>query len=77
MADKDGVIKVYGKIDKGPNTIIRVQASMYEGNKYLHVREFFMGDDEEWHPTKKGFTFTEGDQVEDLIGLLQEAREDF
>lgn len=73
MADK-----VYGVIEKGPTTRVTVKKSEYKGREYLHIREFYLQDGTgEWLPTQKGFTFTEGVQVTDLIALLEQAKEDF
>lgn len=79
----DNVKKFYGSIEKGPTTRLQVQAAEYKDKDYLHVREFYLPDtgertnNDDWRPTKKGFTFTEGIQIEELIALLMEAQEDF
>lgn len=79
----DTIKKFYGSIEKGPTTRLQVQTAEYREKEYLHIREFYLPDtgertnNEDWLPTKKGFTFTEGVQIEELIALLTTAKEDF
>ncbi len=72
MADK-----VYGTIEKGPNTRVVVKSSTYNAKEYLHIREHYVDDAGELKPTKKGFTLSEGVQIEELISMLTVAKEDF
>ncbi len=74
--------KTYGTIEKGPNLRIEVKTGEYNGKTSLHLREHYLTEDGathvgEWLPTKKGFTLSEGVQIEDLIKLLEQAKEDF
>lgn len=76
------VDKTYGVIEKGPGLRIEVKSSEYNGKEVLHIREHYLTEDGattvgEWLPTKKGVTLSEGIQIEDLIKLLEQAKEDF
>ena len=69
--------KTYGVIGQNPTSRVEVKTNTFNGRKLLHLRVHFLGDDNEWHPTKKGFTFFEGVQIDDMIALLQVARKDY
>jgi len=63
--------KVIHEIHKNHATVIRISIDMYQGKDYVDVREFYLGDDDEFHPTKKGVKFSQ-DLVGDMVkGLKQ------
>jgi len=39
-------------------TEIRVVAQEYSGRCYLHIRQYFLGDDNEFRPTQKGVSLS-------------------
>lgn len=47
--------KTIAEFDKGEDQV-RVSLSEFHGRQYIDVRVFFMADDGEWKPTKKGLT---------------------
>lgn len=42
------------KIKKAASAEIWVSLREYQGRQYIDVREHFLADDRNWHPTKKG-----------------------
>lgn len=42
------------KIKKSGSAEIWVSLKEYQGRQYIDVREHFIADDRQWHPTKKG-----------------------
>jgi hypothetical protein len=53
---------------KNPTEEIRASLSSYKGKQYLDLRVYYLGDDDEYHPSKKGITV-----APDLLGELEEA----
>ncbi len=53
---------------KNPTEEIRASLSTYKGKQYLDLRVYYLGDDDEYHPSKKGITLSP-----DLLGELEEA----
>jgi hypothetical protein len=47
--------KIIAEFDKGEDQV-RVSLSEFHGRQYVDVRVFYMADDGEWKPTKKGIT---------------------
>lgn len=47
--------KIIAEFDKGEDQV-RVSLSEFHGRQYVDVRIFYMADDGEWKPTKKGIT---------------------
>ena len=62
-----------GDISKGNDKII-VAVKEFKGKEYIDIRIHFENDKGEWIPTKKGITIAP-DNVDEMIRLLQEARE--
>lgn len=62
-----------GDIAKGNDRII-VAVKEFKGKGYIDIRTHFENDKGEWIPTKKGITLAP-DNVDELIRLLREARE--
>jgi hypothetical protein len=42
------------KIKKSVNAEIWICLREFQGRQYVDIREHFLGDDRQWHPTKKG-----------------------
>jgi len=46
-------------IKKNDYTQIQISESEYQGQKYIHIREYYLDrNTDEYHPTKKGIAFT-------------------
>lgn len=63
-----------GEIERNRTEKIRVELSNYRGKDFISVRIYFLADNGEWRPTKKGVT-VRPDQLDELIGLLNQAKE--
>lgn len=48
--------KVIATLQKNALEQIQIAVKEYQGHTYVDLRLFFLGDDEQWHPTKKGLT---------------------
>jgi hypothetical protein len=62
-----------GEIQKGKDKII-VTVKEFKGKQYIDLRTHFENDQGEWIPTKKGISLTP-DNLDDMIGFLQKAKE--
>lgn len=69
--------RLYGTVEKGRATRLEVYGATYQGRERLHIREHYLDDDEEWRPTKKGFTLADADQIALLIDTLKSAMVDY
>lgn len=47
----------YAEIEKGED-LVRVNATEFKGRQYIEVRTYYMAEDGEWKPTKKGITLS-------------------
>lgn len=56
------------EIEKNPTERIKITISEFKKRKYVDIRTFFLNDDMEWMPTKKGVTIPP-----DLVDLVIEA----
>jgi hypothetical protein len=48
--------KVIATIGKNALEQLQIAVKEYQGHTYVDIRLFFLGDNEQWHPTKKGIT---------------------
>lgn len=48
--------KVIAELQKGPLDKLVISVREYQGHAFIDIRLLFLGDDEQWHPTKKGIT---------------------
>ena len=56
------------QIAKSANSCIRVEHREYKSHTFIDARQYYLGDDGDWHPTKKGVTIPT-----DLVGDVIEA----
>ena len=61
--------KVVGTVEKNALERIQIAVKEYHGHLYIDVRLWFLGDDEQWHPTKKGITVSP-DQWDEFMTAL-------
>jgi hypothetical protein len=47
--------KQIAQIEKGED-VVRIALTEFRKRQYIEVRTYYMGDDGEWKPTKKGIT---------------------
>ena len=57
-------------IQKNSATQVRGEIGEFKGRELIHLREYYLAEDGEWRPTKKGVTFS-SDFIEELVeGVL-------
>lgn len=61
-------------IERGPGQQIHIRLTTFRGREYLDLRSFYLTDDEEWKPTKKGIAVPV-ELYEELMAGLKEAGE--
>ena len=64
---------IIGEIERNDTERLRIEASNYKGSDFLSVRIYYLADNGEWRPTKKGIT-VKPDKVDELIGFLNEGK---
>lgn len=67
METKDVIV---GEVVKKDSEKLVIASKEYQGFAYIDIRQFFLSDNGEWLPTKKGVTLSPK-KVKDLIGILQ------
>lgn len=65
---------IIGEIERNDTERLRIEASNYKGSDFISVRIYYLADNGEWRPTKKGIT-VKPEKVDELIGFLSEAKE--
>ena len=63
-----------GEIERSDTEQLRVECSNYRGRDFVSVRIYYLADNGEWRPTKKGVT-VKPDKIDELIDLLTQAKE--
>jgi len=64
---------IIGEIERNDTERLRIEASNYKGSDFISVRIYYLADNGEWRPTKKGIT-VKPDKVDELIGFLTEGK---
>ena len=66
--------KNYAEIEKGED-LVRVSLTEFKGRQYVEIRTYYMADDGEWKPTRKGITLAP-DLMKQVSNALISALED-
>ncbi len=66
--------KNYAEIEKGED-LVRVSLTEFKGRQYVEIRTYYMADDGEWKPTRKGITLAP-DLMKQVSDALNSALED-
>jgi hypothetical protein len=61
-------------IERGPGQQIQVRLTTFRGREYLDLRNFYLDDNDEWKPTKKGIAVPV-ELYDELMAALKEAGE--
>ena len=61
--------KIIAELPKGPLDKLVISLREYQGHAFVDLRLYFLGDDEQWHPTKKGITVSPS-QWDDFMAAL-------
>jgi len=67
---------VLAEIEKNPMEKIMITISEFKKKRYVDLRVYFMNDEMEWRPTKKGITIAP-DLIDQVIDALKRAKEEF
>jgi hypothetical protein len=65
---------IIGEIERSEIERLKVECSNYRGKDFLSIRIYYLAENGEWRPTKKGVT-VKPDKVDELIDLLKQAKE--
>ena len=66
--------KNYAEIEKGED-LVKVSLTEFKGRQYVEVRTYYMADDGEWKPTRKGITLAP-DLMKQVSSALNKALDD-
>lgn len=66
--------QVVHSFEKNPTEQVRVSITVFKGKEYVDLRIYYKGDDEEFHPSKKGLTLSV-DLFEELEAGVQKLKE--
>jgi hypothetical protein len=58
------------EFDRSPTQKLVIEDTEYKGHDLVSMRIYFLSDQDEWLPTKKGVTFRR-DQLDDVLQALQ------
>lgn len=61
-------------IERGPGQQIHVRLTTFRGREYLDLRNFYLDENDEWRPTKKGIAVPV-ELYDELMAALKEAGE--
>ncbi|MEN8154701.1 MAG: transcriptional coactivator p15/PC4 family protein [Acidobacteriota bacterium] len=65
---------VIGEIERNETERLRIEVSNYKGVDFISIRIYYLADNGEWRPTKKGIT-VKPEKADELIGFLTKARD--
>jgi hypothetical protein len=61
------------ELDRSPTEKLVIENSEYKGHDLVSLRIYFLSNDDEWLPTKKGVTFRR-DQLEEVLEALNKIK---
>ena len=64
------------EIEKNPNEKIRVSIAEYRNSRFIDCRVYYLTDNGDWLPTKKGIALNSG-VIDGVIKALEEAKVQF
>ena len=62
------------ELERGPTEKLVISARTFKTNDYVEGRLYWLRDDGEWLPTRKGSTIKSPDEVDQVVAVLQEIR---
>jgi len=68
-----GEENIVAEFDKNSGEKLRVSLGSYRGHDLVNLRVWFRGEDDQWHPTRKGVAIST-ELLPDLIDALEKAR---
>ncbi len=64
---------VIGEIERSKTERLRVEVSNYRGVDFVSIRIYYLADNGEWRPTKKGVT-VKPEKIDELVGFLNKSK---
>ena len=61
------------ELEKSPTEKLVIENSEYKGHDLVSLRIYFLSNEEEWLPTKKGVTFRR-DQLDEVLDALNKIK---
>ena len=61
------------ELERSDTEKLVIESSNYKGHDLVSLRIYFLSQEEEWLPTKKGVTFRR-DQLDDVLGFLNQIK---
>lgn len=61
------------ELERSQTEKLIIEDTEFKGRQLINFRIFFLADNEEWLPTKKGVTIRR-DQLDEVIGFLNKIR---
>ena len=61
------------ELERSPTERLIIERSNFKGHDLVSLRIYFLSNEEEWLPTKKGVTFRL-EQLEEVIGALNKIK---
>ena len=61
-------------IEKGPTERLVVEVKEYKGRRYIDLRTYFLNEEKEMFPTKKGVTLNDETVIEVIEALTKAAK---
>jgi hypothetical protein len=65
------VDNLIAEIQKSPLEKLCISVREYRGHRFIEIRLHFLGDDDAWHPTKKGVTISPGQWDEFMTAVVK------
>jgi len=61
------------ELERSPTEKLIIESSNYKGHDLVSLRIYYLADEDEWRPTKKGITFRreQFDEVMDALNKLK------
>ncbi len=71
MASEETVI---ADIERNPEEIVRARVTEFKGRHYVDFRTYYLADNDEWRPTKKGISLAveSFEELESAMGKVRE-----
>ncbi len=61
------------ELERSKTEKLIIEDSEFKGRQLINMRIFFLGDNDEWLPTKKGVTFKR-EQLDEVLGFLNQIK---
>ena len=61
------------EFDRSPTEKLIIERSNYKGHDFVNLRIYYLADEDEWRPTKKGVTIR-WEQLDDVVKALEQIK---